>query len=106
DVLLTHMNPGCRIGTITSTDEPLPEIVEITQITPNPSEDNFNLLVHSREYKTVEVLVSDVNGQTVQTGKVNTNEMFVFGAEYDAGVYVVKIIKDDKMETFKVVKIK
>jgi hypothetical protein len=96
---------NCRLAN-GETDNSDGEVVELTEILPNPSETNFNLIVHSIEEKTITISVMDINGQVVQEGKTNTNEPYIFGDEFSAGVYVVKVINGEDIKTYKVMKIK
>ncbi|HVD97319.1 MAG TPA: T9SS type A sorting domain-containing protein, partial [Cytophagaceae bacterium] len=93
----------CRTG---AGENDLEIVADIIDILPNPSETNFNLIVHSQQDKTIEIIVTDINGQIVQQGTSKTNEPYLFGNDFSAGVYVVKVINGEKIKTYKVVKIK
>lgn len=97
---------GCRIGMDeVMQEEEIQTFFGEVEIIPNPSENNFNMMIPSPDTKEVQIVISNVNGCTVQNDKLTTNTPYQFGEEFSAGIYAVKIIDGENIRTYKVVKI-
>jgi hypothetical protein len=77
------------------------------QAYPNPTATTFSLVVKSdNNNDEAQVVVMNMNGQKVYQGKTRSNQKLVFGNEFGAGTYFVKVLQADKTQTLKLIKTK
>lgn len=72
---------------------------------PNPSDDNFSLIVPGDVRKKISMLVMDIYGRVIETRKVMANSIIRFGDRYPAGTYFLNIIQGNEHQKVRLVKI-
>lgn len=74
-------------------------------VSPNPSENNFNLFATSALGEKMTVAISDLSGRILfTTDKYFTNQVATFGEELSAGTYLLQVTIGEKLNTAKIVK--
>ena len=76
----------------------------IISITPNPTQNNFRLLVSSASEKRILVNIFDVSGKTIQTILTRSNQILYLGNNWKSGVYFAEVIMDKKRKRIKMEK--
>ncbi len=72
---------------------------------PNPVSDYLILNVGNNKSSTLIYQVFDLNGQLLQSKKINRNEMRINMSGYSSSLYFIKVIDDNKLlKTFKIIK--
>lgn len=71
---------------------------------PNPSPDEFMLAVKSNSTSEVNIIVTDNSGRVVYTAKGSVQEQFRFGKSFISGMYIVRVIQDNHIQTQKLIK--
>ncbi len=71
---------------------------------PNPFDDETNIVIDENLAGEATVQILDVSGQTVYSGIHQTGDVISVGDDLPAGVYIGKVIMDDQLATFKLVK--
>ena len=74
-------------------------------IYPNPVKDNLNLKVTSAIQTILNYSIISMNGQTIQSEKVNASSLkkSINTADFDAGIYFVKINTNQGSYTHKII---
>jgi hypothetical protein len=74
-------------------------------VSPNPSENKFDLIATSVSSEKMTVSVSDLSGKVIFTSdKYFTNQVATFGDELSAGTYLLQVTIGDQLKTAKIVK--
>jgi hypothetical protein len=73
------------------------------KIFPNPSEGIFTLELNE-DFEQTDVIVVDVLGKTVFSGKKLQASTQIDLSDYPAGMYFIKLVKDDRCKTEKIIK--
>jgi hypothetical protein len=75
-------------------------------ISPNPSNDNFNLDVTTSSKSPIEVSVIDINGRIIEIKKYTSHELsnLQIGNNYHPGVYNMTVSQDENKKTLKLIK--
>ncbi|MBC7534093.1 MAG: T9SS type A sorting domain-containing protein [Ferruginibacter sp.] len=73
---------------------------------PNPSSNQFSLLVNSNTVENIHVTVINLKGQKVYEDRITPGKKVIFGNTFIPGIYLLKIMQANKLETIKVVKTK
>ena len=77
------------------------------KVRPNPSADQFILLVQSKTEQPLRISVADNNGRIVETrNNVTPNSTIMIGSEYPTGIYYVVVMQGNVRQTIKLVKIR
>ena len=77
------------------------------QAYPNPTTTEFTLVVNSdNNNEDIIVNVMNINGQRVYQGKTRAFKKINFGNDFISGVYIVKVLQGNTMQTLKLVKVK
>ena len=73
---------------------------------PNPTSSNFTLIQKGeKSFGNVRIEIYNMNGRRVLTGMMTGEQKHEFSfTEIPAGLYFVKIIADDSIETIKLIK--
>ena len=72
---------------------------------PNPSETSFNLeLVSETALGNVKISVFDSSHKLIHSGGFDSKGTYVFGANFDSGVYTVKLVHATGVETVRLIK--
>ena len=71
---------------------------------PNPSNQNFNLQVESASNEIIEVFVLDVIGRQISRFQSTNMKTISFGDDLKPGIYVIKVMQGNHLETVKAVK--
>ncbi len=72
----------------------------------NPTVNQFNLLVRSSSDQKIETRIVDVNGKVVYQGRNLPNQIFTFGYQLQAGIYMVEVRQGEVVKIVKAIKIK
>jgi hypothetical protein len=115
-----HLDHGDILGKCTSTcglitnakisllDKTIVEPVEPVEFTvkafPNPTNNQFNLVLEGGNNEKVEVIVYDMLARRVKRIEKNTDQLIVFGEEFPAGEYLVLIRQGDNAKTLNLIK--
>ncbi len=75
-------------------------------VQPNPSKNNFNMLVHGTGNELVQIRITDANGRVVGQLKYKADQSFTFGSGWAPGVYLIEAKQGDERRSVKAVKIK
>ena len=75
-------------------------------LTPNPSRNEFSLIVHSDNQQAIQLRVLDVNGKSLYEIKGKPEQSFRFGGSLLSGVYLVEVKQGEITKTAKAVKVK
>jgi len=73
-------------------------------IFPNPTLDQFTLVVESGSKEAVEILINDILGRKIFQTTGATNRTYVLGSNLRTGIYVVQVKQGKDMQTFKLMK--
>ena len=71
---------------------------------PNPSSDKFSLAIQSESDENVIVEVMNMNGTRVYEGKGSASRNYVFGSEFLAGTYFVRVTQGKDVKTTTIIK--
>lgn len=71
---------------------------------PNPTTNNFNLQVESSSNETIDVFVTDVIGRQISRFQSTNLKTLSFGDNLKPGIYFIKVMQGDHLETVKAVK--
>jgi serine-aspartate repeat-containing protein C/D/E len=106
-----NAQPAADVTTETSrSKDALLEAVKETKadfsvtVFPNPSADQFELRMTSKESEAVSIKVVDMLGRVVKTMRIAPNSSTRFGADFRSGTYLVEIQQGEKKETLKLLK--
>ena len=105
-----NTNTGC--GSILRLEENNEEnkVVEATleaTLYPNPSNNIFNLTINTTSESEYSIYVMDITGKILlQRNKLIPNQEVIFGEELSAGVYFVRVIQNELVQTVRIIKVK
>ena len=118
----THLNghDGCRLGACTascssSDQEDQTEFDDPDQymlygyegmqilVQPNPSTSTFDIVLDTESDEAVQVQLYDITGKLLST-EMYYNTSFTLGAELPTGIYFIKVIQGNHVETIKLIK--
>jgi hypothetical protein len=71
---------------------------------PNPTSTSFGLMVEGGTNEKVGVQVYSVEGKVLYQTTGNTNMKYTFGNSFMAGIYIVKVIQGNSIQTLKLLK--
>jgi len=71
---------------------------------PNPSNQNFKIQVESTSNETIDVFVTDVIGRQISRFQSTNLTTVSFGDDLKPGIYFIKVMQGDHLETIKAVK--
>ena len=74
------------------------------QAYPNPFASNFTLNVRGNNKEKVAIVVTDVFGRKLSEVKGSANQQYIIGNNLGRGIYIVKVLQGDKVQTIKIVK--
>lgn len=72
---------------------------------PNPSSTAFNVIIEGAGNKKIQIQVTDAQGRTVFGTRGSTGETYKFGDNLMPGLYTIRVIQGNKIQTAKVIKI-
>ncbi|MES2617420.1 MAG: PKD domain-containing protein [Bacteroidota bacterium] len=78
-------------------------IEQLISIYPNPTQGIFNVTVNGNMHESVTVYVYNAVGAIVKTVTVNSNSISIDLSELSNGIYVVKVLTDNKITTQNIV---
>ncbi len=71
---------------------------------PNPTTSTFKLLAEGKSNEKINIIVMSEDGRTVfQTAGI-TNKIYAFGSSFVRGLYIIKVIQGNNLQTLKVIK--
>ncbi len=74
-------------------------------VSPNPSEDKFDLIATSASNEKITLSVSDLSGKVIiTTDQYYTNQKVTFGDGLSPGTYLLQVSNSGKLTTLKIVK--
>ncbi|MGH2563236.1 MAG: T9SS type A sorting domain-containing protein, partial [Ginsengibacter sp.] len=76
----------------------------IVQAYPNPFASNFVLNVKGNNREPIGIIVTDVLGRKLFEQKGNANQQYNLGRSLKTGIYLVKVIQGNNVQTIKIVK--
>ncbi|MBW4360992.1 HYR-like domain-containing protein, partial [Flavobacterium taihuense] len=86
----------------TATDiEPVEFVVKVF---PNPTDNQFTLVLEGGSSEKIEVLVYDMLARKVKSIEKNKNQAIIFGEEFPVGEYIVLIRQGDNAKTLNLIK--
>lgn len=71
---------------------------------PNPFNRYIQLEIRSESQNMIQISVMNVNGQTVYHTTGAANEIFQFGNEFPAGIYMARIMQGQQIKTIRIIK--
>ncbi|MFD2726702.1 CARDB domain-containing protein [Hyunsoonleella rubra] len=72
---------------------------------PNPSETDFNIkLISQKEIGNTDIFVFDINNRLVHKNQFSGNKVYTFGSNLESGVYMVRIVHSDGIQTIRLTK--
>jgi hypothetical protein len=71
---------------------------------PNPGNQNFNIQVESVSNEIIDVFVTDVIGRQISRFQSTNLKTISFGDDLKPGIYVIKVMQGNHLETVKAVK--
>jgi hypothetical protein len=71
---------------------------------PNPTSASFGLMVEGGTNEKVSVLVYSAEGKILYQTTGNTNTKYTFGNSFMAGIYIVKVVQGNSIQTLKLLK--
>jgi parallel beta-helix repeat protein len=72
---------------------------------PNPTNTEFSLNVQGGINEKVNILVADGEGRIVYQTTGNANKIYKFGNSFSKGIYIIKVMQGNLVQTIKVIKI-
>jgi uncharacterized repeat protein (TIGR03803 family) len=105
----TNPNGTFLIREDTFVPSPLPaSTIENTMlrvsIHPNPSADNFNVMVSTPDAQPIQMVVTDQYGQVINTYDISAEIPVRVGSELNRGIYIMKIIQGKEITMQRMVK--
>jgi hypothetical protein len=76
-----------------------------TQAYPNPSSNQFYVKAITSSTSRVRIEVSNFNGNVVYRANGLPSQTFIFGSQFRAGIYYVRMIQDNKVVVTKLIKL-
>ena len=73
-------------------------------VSPNPFSSIFDLSVQGRSTEKIVISVIDVYGKMIFKSEGVVNKHYVLGSNFSGGIYIIKVIQGDNVQTLKVVK--
>ncbi len=74
------------------------------KVLPNPSTTQFTLILQSNSSENVQVIVTDMFGKQVYQTKGTVNQQYRFGSNFANGMYIVRVIQGNNIQTLKLIK--
>ena len=73
---------------------------------PNPSADNFNMIINSNDANPVTIRVTDISGRLIETHeKVTSTGVLRLGQTWNCGIYFAEVVQGDQRKVIKMIKI-
>jgi hypothetical protein len=74
-------------------------------VMPNPSADNFNLIINGKEGDAVTVKITDMFGRIIETHERATSTGILrLGATWKSGIYFAEVVQGDQRKVVKMIK--
>lgn len=94
------LNEGFQQTLITVTK--INDVVDFNiKVYPNPATNYVKVI---SETKDLDLTLTDLSGKTLLNKKTNSTETSINFSDYAAGIYLLNITKNNKVETFKIIK--
>jgi uncharacterized delta-60 repeat protein len=78
----------------------------VVSVMPNPSQQDFNLIITSKSNQLLSLVILDASGRIIETKRnIAPNTTLSFGREYKAGYYQAQIQQGHKKATVKLIKL-
>ena len=74
------------------------------QALPNPTRTNFTLNLQGNSKENVQITVTDMVGKKVYQTTGSSSQQYIFGQEFNSGMYIVQVIQGKHIQTLKLVK--
>lgn len=107
-VVVGNALPTCPLSPVfAKATQPIGENAAMRiSLSPNPSGNIFNLMVHAPKQDALTIRIFDVNGKIVHTVKGMPEQTIRFGEGFTSGTYMVEVRQGDYMKTVKAIKIR
>jgi hypothetical protein len=84
---------------------PLEALKLDVNVMPNPSADNFNVIINGKDGDAVTVKVTDMLGRLIETHeKVTSTGILRLGATWKSGIYFAEVVQGDQRKVVKMIK--
>jgi hypothetical protein len=80
------------------------DLAESIQVYPNPAKDFITIKFENNYDSTLEIEIFNNLGQKVIKQKIDSNQKIISLESLKAGIFVLKIISENKLKTFKIIK--
>ena len=81
------------------------ELLKSIKTSPNPTKDILVLRLQNQELNELRYILFDTNGKSLQKGKIDNENTFLNIKNFSAGVYLLKVLKNNtQLKTFKIIK--
>ncbi|HEX7845058.1 MAG TPA: T9SS type A sorting domain-containing protein [Chitinophagaceae bacterium] len=97
----TQLNTGSENSAVETN---APAILDVIAY-PNPSKDNFSIVVQTGLDERIMMQVLDIYGRVIETRNVLANSIIHFGENYRSGTYVVRVMQGKEHKEVKLVKL-
>lgn len=99
---LQGVQQSIELFALSTADE---ELIQSVKTFPNPTKDVFVLKFQNMEWNDVTFILMDINGKTLQSGTIKSNQSFINIQGYSKGIYVLRLFyKKHPLKTFKILK--
>ena len=71
---------------------------------PNPASTKFILTIESNSNENVEIIIMNSYGKKVYQATGRTNDKYMFGNEFNSGIYFIKVMQGKNIQTVKILK--
>ena len=92
------------VGTVDNNPAPVKGDLTISSY-PNPSSTEFNLVVQGGTTEKIGITASDASGRIVFETTGLSNKNYNFGNKFLPGIYIIKVIQGNNVQTLKVMKL-
>jgi uncharacterized repeat protein (TIGR03803 family) len=93
-------SPAASVMSFTDTQQAILSV----DIHPNPSTDNFNVMVSSPGTDPIHMVLTDQYGQDITTYNITPNVQMQLGSELRRGIYIMKVIQGREIAMQRIVK--
>ena len=99
---LQGVQQSIELFALSTADE---ELIQSVKTFPNPTKDVFVLKFQNMEWNEFTFILMDINGKTLQSGTIKSNQSFINIQGYSKGIYLLRLFnKKNPLKTFKILK--
>ncbi len=106
-IVVSQLTPGCRpvISDNDGGEQPVAKTLFNVNVFPNPSEQEFSIVLQSNSAEKFSYTVTDVFGRKVLQSEANIKQLNRFGKDLKAGVYILEVKQGNNKQSIRVVKL-